>query len=64
MLLRISVLGTWKNVVVTQYKVSHNGKPRNNVTFMRNLKVPKNNVILMPLKMRCYNKSVDNVAVT
>ena len=46
MLLRIRFLVTWKNFVVTRYKVSHNGKPGNNVitTFMRNLNVPKNNV--------------------
>ena len=39
-------------------------KQRNyKVTFMRNLNVPRN-VILMPLKMRCCNKNIDNVVVT
>ena len=31
---------------------------------MRNLNVLKNNVALMPLKMRCCNKSIDNVVMT
>ena len=34
------------------------------VNFMRNLNVPKNNVVLMPLKMCCCNKSIDNVVMT
>ena len=39
-------------------------KQRNyNITFMRNLNVPKNNVILTSLEMcGCY-KSIDNVVV-
>ena len=40
-------------------------KQRNyKVNFMRNLNVPKNNVVLMPLKMCCCNKSIDNVVMT
>ena len=31
---------------------------------MRNLNVPKNNVVLMQLKMYCCNKSIDNVVMT
>ena len=31
---------------------------------MRNLNEPNNYVILMPLKMCCCNKNVDNVVVT
>ena len=34
------------------------------VKFMRDLNVPKNNVVLMPLKMCGCNKSIDNVVVT
>ena len=40
-------------------------KQRNyKVNFMRKLNVPKNNVVLMPLKMCCCNKSIDNVVMT
>ena len=31
---------------------------------MGNLNIPKNNVVLMPLKMCCCNKSINNVAMT
>ena len=47
---------------ISQWQIK---KQRNyKVTFMRNLNVPKNSVILMPLKMCCSNKSIDNVVVT
>ena len=40
-------------------------KQRNyKVNFMRDLNVPKNNVVLMPWKMCCFNKSIDNVVMT
>ena len=39
-------------------------KQRNyKVNFMRNLNVAKNNVVLMPLRMCCCNKSTDSVVV-
>ena len=34
------------------------------VTFMLNLDVTKNNVVLAPLKMCCCNKGIGNVVVT
>ena len=34
------------------------------VNFMHNLNVPKDNVVLMQLKMCCCNKSIDNVVMT
>ena len=44
---------------------SHTKKqPNYNVTFMHNLNFSKTNVILTLLKMRCCNKSIDNVVVT
>ena len=64
MLLRIRVLGTWKNVVIQSTSQWQTKKHDNyKVTFMRNLNVPKN-VILMSLKMCCCDKSIDNVVVT
>ena len=40
-------------------------KQRNyKVNFMRKLNVPKNNVVLMPLKMCCCSKRIDNVVIT
>ena len=56
MLLRMHFLGTWK------MQLSHNTKyltmtkqETNNVTFMRNLKAPKNNVNSTLLKICCCN---------
>ena len=47
---------------ISQWKTK---KQRNyKVNFTRNLNVPKNNVVLMPLKMCCCNKSIDNVVMT
>ena len=40
-------------------------KQRNyKVNFMCNLNVTKNNVVVMPLKMCCCYKSIDNVVMT
>ena len=50
------------------YNVSHNDKTNEqcncNVTFMCNLNVTKNNLTLTPpLKMCCFNKSIESVVV-
>ena len=43
-----------------QTKKQRNYKKR----FMPSLNLPKNNVVLMLLKMCCCNKSIDNVVMT
>lgn len=49
------------------YNVSPNDKTKEqcncNVTFMCNLNVTKNNLTLTPLKMCCFNKSIENAVV-
>ena len=49
----IQSISQWQTKEQRNYKVN----------FTRNLNVPKNNVILMPLKICFCNKSIDNLVV-